>query len=415
MELGSSGAACAQPSPGHRGASSRGTAITYTRPPGVGASGLNFRHKGGVSLAALARAMASGWIETGTIAMPTPSNKTGFTPSEVADEAIRIIEAVADYTPLRPLEYAKALDAREPGAAALARVLTSEDILKEAQTYRAADRSATWWRRVYGLLARAGLVFTLLSVVLAGVGFYAAASAGASAIEATRAYIGQTQIVLLMLWFVCVIVLVVLKPARRWFRARAAAELSRQRLFGLLMSSTSEPAKTEIPLLPLQLECFRRHFLESQRQFFQARSRQNRFARNAGRVLGGVALLFVGIATLPQLLSSLTELGALNRVPALLIEFISRLLADKKIFALAWLLGTSLQLFVTYLAMISPVARHAERYQIMTMLLDLDPSLLIDAREAAASGVRGPVEWFSKSVLSAVSAETRMWLKLQGA
>jgi hypothetical protein len=162
--------------------------------------------------------MASGWIETGTIAMPTPSNKTGFTPSEVTDEAIRIIEAVADYTPLRPLEYAKALDAREPGAAALARVLTSEGILKEAQTYRAADRSATWWRRVYGLLARAGLVFTLLSVVLAGVGFYAAASAGASAIEATRAYIGQTQIVLLMLWFVCVIVLVVLKPARRWFR-----------------------------------------------------------------------------------------------------------------------------------------------------------------------------------------------------
>jgi hypothetical protein len=51
----------------------------------------------------------------------------------------------------------------------------------------------------------------------------------------------------------------------------------------------------------------------------------------------------------------------------------------------------------------------------MTMLLDLDPSLFIDAREAAASGVRGPVEWFSKSVLSAVSAETRMWLKLQGA
>jgi hypothetical protein len=100
-------------------------------------------------------------------------------------------------------------------------------------------------------------------------------------------------------------------------------------------------------------------------------------------------------------------------VPVFLTEFISRLLADKKPYALAWLLGTSLQLFVTYLAIISPVARHAERYQIMSMLLDLDPSLLVGAREAAASGVHGPVEWFSNSVLSALSAEMRMWLERQ--
>ena len=51
--------------------------------------------------------------------------------------------------------------------------------------------------------------------------------------------------------------------------------------------------------------------------------------------------------------------------------------------------------------------------RLLRMLLDLDPSLLVDAREAAASGVHGHVEWFSNSVLSALSAETRMWLERQ--
>jgi hypothetical protein len=140
----------------------------------------------------------------------------------------------------------------------------------------------------------------LLSVVLGGARFYLAASVDVSVFDAMREHIWRMQSLLVVLWFVCVIGLVVLKPARRWFRARAVAELSRQRLFGLLMSGSSEPAKTEALLLPLQLECFRRHLLESQCRFFQERSRQNLRARNAGQALGVVALLFAGIATLPN-------------------------------------------------------------------------------------------------------------------
>ena len=328
--------------------------------------------------------------------------------SPITEEAKKIIDASPSHGPLRPAEYAKALP---PRAGALARVLTDERIVAEGEKYRAADASAVMWRRVHGFLARSVLLFVTLAVVLGGVRLYLAASGDASSIEAARARLGQAQSFLLIVWLVSVTVLILLRPARRWFHERATAELARQRLFGLLMSGSSRADETEAQLLPLQLECFRRHLLEPQRGFFQRRSRQNGRIVKVGKLCGAVALLFIGVASLPQLYTSLSALGALDWTTEFLQELASRLLADRKLYALAWLVGISLQLLVTNLATVSPVARHAERYEVMKTLLDLDPLQLADVRKAAASDTRGPVEWFGKGILNVLSAETRMWLE----
>ena len=326
--------------------------------------------------------------------------------SPIIEEAIKIIDAAPSHGPLRPAEYANALPQR---AAALAHVLTDERIVTEAERYRVADASAVMWRRVHGFLARSALFFAAVSVVLGGARLYLTASADVSSIDSARAHLGQAQSFFLIVWLVSVTALILLQPGRRWFHKRAAAELARQRLFGLLMSGSSKADETAAPFLPLQLECFRRHLLETQHGFFQRRSRQNKRAVRVGRLCGAVALLFIGVASLPQLYTSLSALGALDWTPEFLQMLVLRLLGDRKLYALAWLVGISVQLLVTNLATVSPVARHAERYEMMKTLLDLDPWQLADVRKAAASGTRGPVEWFSNGVLNVLSAETRMW------
>src|SRR5947209_13883496 len=97
--------------------------------------------------------------------MPTPSDMPNTTPAQITEEAIRIIAGAPEYGPLQPVEYANALP---PRAAALARVFSDKEIITAAERYRVADKSATRWRRFYGLLARSVLILALLSVVLGG-------------------------------------------------------------------------------------------------------------------------------------------------------------------------------------------------------------------------------------------------------
>jgi hypothetical protein len=327
-------------------------------------------------------------------------------PSPITEEAIQIIDSARSRGPLVPTEYAQELP---PRAGALARLLLDKRIVDDAAKYQVADASAVRWRRLYTFLASTGLCVAFLSVVLGAIRLYFAVSASAASIEWVRPYLGWSQWVLLAITVICVSTLFVLQPARRWFRARAEAEQSRLRLFRLLMSGSSGADATEAPLLPLQLECFRRHLLENERVFFHNRSRQYRRAVNVGKLLGAIALAFICLASLPQLVSSLSELGALSWIPEAVERLVRGLLADKKLYALAWLCGISLQLLATKLVIISPVARHAERYEMMNMLLDLDPWQISGVRVAAASGAREPVQWFSDSVLRALAAETKMW------
>jgi hypothetical protein len=328
-------------------------------------------------------------------------------PSPITEEAIKIIDGAPAYGPLkRPAEYAEALP---PEAGALARVLSSTKFQEEAERYQEADKSAVRAQRWHLWLARTALFSVFPSVVLGGVSVYMSTSAGAPAIEAVRPYLVPAQALFVSASFVCAIALLLFAPRRRWLGARARAELHRWVFFRRLMSAPGSAEGAERPLLPLQLECFRRHLFEDQHQFFDARVQRYRSAARVGRLFGAVALLLVGMASLPQLAASLSELGAFDWLPERLQRFLALLVGDKRLYALAWLYGISLQLVVTRLAFISPVARHVERYEVMGALLSRR-SQLAEARNAAAMDNRAPAEWFTRDVLDILETEHRMWI-----
>lgn len=328
-------------------------------------------------------------------------------PSPITEAAIKIIDGAPPYGPLtRPADYAKALP---PEAGALARVLSGREFFEEAQRYEKADNSAVKAQRSHLWLARTALFSVFPSVVLGGVGVYMSTSAGAPAIEAVRPYLVPAQALFVSASFVCAIAILLFAPRRRWLAARARAEQHRWAFFRRLISAPGNTEGAERPLLPLQLECFRRHLFDDQRQFFEARVLRYRRTARVGRLFGVAALLLVGVASLPQLAASLSELGALDWLPERLQRFLTLLVGDRRLYALVWLYGISLQLVVTRLAFISPVARHVERYEVMWALFSRT-SQLAEARDAAAVDNRAPAEWFARSTLDVLETEHRMWI-----
>lgn len=329
-------------------------------------------------------------------------------PDPITEEAIRIIDAAPVRGPVRPADYAKALP---PEAGALARVLSSKAVLEEAERYRIADKGAIRAQRSHLWLPRSALIAVYASVVLGGVGVYLSTATDASLVDAVRPYLTVAQALFMGISCVCLIALSLLAaPRRRWLEARARAEWHRWSLFRLIMSGSSKPSGTEVELLPLQLECFRRHLVDDQRRFFDARVQRHRRAARVGKVLGVVALVLIGLASLPQLAASLSSLGAFDWMPDAVHSFIASLVTDKKLYALAWLYGISLQLLITRLAFISPVARHVERYEVMRGLLSQTSRRLAEARDAAVAASHVPVEWFTRSVLDILETEHQMWL-----
>jgi hypothetical protein len=74
---------------------------------------------------------------------------------------------------------------------------------------------------------------------------------------------------------------------------------------------------------------------------------------------------------------------------------IDNLVADRKLYALAWVYGSSLQLVIARLAFLSPVAAHVESYKVMDAVLSRLNRRLPEAREAAATGSFETVRWFA--------------------
>ena len=185
---------------------------------------------------------------------------------KVTEEAIGIIDAAPSQGPLRIAEYAKALP---PRAAALKRVLLERGIGKAVERYREADFAAldaqARFRRLGWTAAYAGF----LAAVLGGVLLYLASDASTASI---RSNLGLVQSALLSVSLFCSAFLFVLKPFREWGLRRGDAEAMRLQIFGLVMwsdesgdnelSGQTAPGEVPLPLLPLQLECFRRHLLD---------------------------------------------------------------------------------------------------------------------------------------------------------
>jgi hypothetical protein len=324
-------------------------------------------------------------------------------PSPITEQAIEIIEAAPADGPLGSADYA---DRLRPEAGALARLLRGDEIVKAAAEYRAADARAatgqTWFRGLGQASAYSGFA----AAALGGVLLYLGAEPSQ---ETLRANLGLAQFALLALSLFCAFALFVSKPYRTWRTERGKAEAVRLRMFALIVGGRSERQDGEAALLPLQLECFRRHLLDDQRKFFARRGPQQRRIVWAWKVLGIVSLLFVLAASAPQLL----RLEYVVPLPEIVRALIERVPLDQKGYALVGLLGGSLQGLVAALAVISPAQRNAERYQEMRERLDRYAQVELDkVRADAAAANAEAVRDFARRVSDDLAEEGKEWLLL---
>jgi hypothetical protein len=325
-------------------------------------------------------------------------------PSPITEEAVRIIDAAPAQGPLQSTGYA---DVLSPRAGALAEVLRDRKVAKAAADYRAADARAdqaqTWFKRLGGAAAYCGFGAAALAGVLLYLG-------DGPSQEALRANLGLAQFVLLVVSLLCAFVLFLSKPYRTWRTQRGDAEAMRLQFFAFMMSGRGVPRDGEAPLLPLQLECFRRHLLDDQRGFFARRGPQQRRTVLLWKVLGIVSLVLVLGASVPQLL----RLAPFGLLPEFVRFFIVQLPFDQRGYALAGLFGGAIQGLVAALAAISPAQRNADRYKEMLGRLNEYAQAELDAaRLAAAAGDADAVHEFVKRVSDELAAEGKEWLVLQ--
>ena len=332
-----------------------------------------------------------GFCDTGTV-MTSPTT----------EEAKTIIDAAPSYGPLRPAEYAGALP---PRAGALARVLRQMEIVDAGRDYARADADAQGqFNRLGWTAAYSGFS----AAVLGGILLYMGSDPSTATI---RSNLGLAQSLFLSVSLLCALVLVFFKPYRRWRNRRGDAEVKRLQIFALMMKANEAAAEGEAPLLPLQLECFRRHLFHDQRDFFTRRGRQQSMTVLAWRVIGAFALLLVLASLFPQLV----RLQAVGLLPEALQKLVAGLPLDQKHYVLAGLIGGSLQGLLAALAVMSPAERNAGKYREMRGLFEKYTSEdLTAARAAAAAGDVDLVREFAVRITEDLAAEGREWLILHG-
>jgi hypothetical protein len=326
-------------------------------------------------------------------------------PSPLTEEATRIVDAVP--VPRGPLEPVKYADALPPRAGVLARLLRKDEIVQAAATYHEADFMSNAAQRRFRRLGSWAAYSGFLAAALGGVVLFLETSH-----EPLRSNLGLGQFVCLAVSLLCAFLLFLFKPFRTWRIKRELAEGARLRLFKVLMDADGATQGDELPLLPLQLECFRRHLLDDQRRFFARRGPQQHRIVMVWQVAGIVAIVMVVAASLPQVL----RLERFGLLPGPLAGWIGRVPLDQKAYALIGLIGGSLQSLLAALTVISPAQRNAEKYREMLRVLDRYVEEDLDgAREDAARGDAKAVRAFTTRVSDDLREEGKEWRLLQEA
>jgi hypothetical protein len=215
--------------------------------------------------------------------------------------------------------------------------------------------------------------------------------------------------------FVCSLLLIITKPFAGWMRSRAESEHARIKLFKRVLEETEEkPEEGELPLLPLQLEYFRRYQLDVQRYYYAKRGAQHARAVKLGGYVRIAALLLIAAAVLPNF----WQLQGRDWVPQVLKQIFVHPPSDtelaQRVFLCLGLIGSALQGLLASLSLMSHDERNATRYlDTSRNLEDLAGRPLEEARSAALEGDRERVLGFVALVHEQVSSEHREWVALR--
>lgn len=201
---------------------------------------------------------------------------------------------------------------------------------------------------------------------------------------------------------------------------RATAETTRIGLFDRVLAAKEDSREGELPLLPLQLEYFRRYQLDVQRAYYRERGRQHGKAARRAWLLRLLALGLVILALFPIVWS----LQGKDWLPSSIAELLSELPASteaaQRLFLGFGLVAAGLQGLLAALALMSLDERNAARYLATSDNLEtLADKPLDEARAAAATvgadreGARATVLSFVALVQEQISVEHREWVVLR--
>jgi len=310
---------------------------------------------------------------------------------------------------LEPLSHARQLP---PEAGALARVLERPENTAIMERYIAADQAAiktqasylnwSWWAffcRFLSIVCGTAALLDIAGLLPAGV-----ASLGLG-----------LQYGLIAAALVIGLVLSAREPFERWMRERAAAENARLDLFSKVVSATEPERPGELPLLPLQLEYFRRYMLNAERRYYRKRGQEH--ARSAGATKRW-QYTAIGLTALALLVAALGFIGTFTNIP---LPGALSTLADaavtetgQLVMLAGGIVASALGDLTAATSLASLDRRNAARYLSNADNLDfLAEQYLAEARAAAAAGDRGQTQSFIDLVQGIISSEHREWTLLR--
>jgi hypothetical protein len=301
-----------------------------------------------------------------------------------------------------------------PEAGALKRVLRGELIRKIIEQYNAHSTKAAAAQRSYKRLAKTAAIASFIAILM-GSAFVIAGNQLLPASAGQAATILQAVLVVISLGLSVHIGYA--KPFETWMEARAAAENARHDLFDEVMKAEEAPGglhPDELPLLPLQLEYFRRYQLEVQRNYYRGRGTEHLAASAAARNWRIAALVLVVLSALP----ALWGLQGKEWLPDLFTKFLQALpeksMQTERAFLAISLIASGLQGLLAAYALITLNDRNAARYLATAENLDfLTEKHLAEARKRAAGGDRPGVLSFVALVQQEISSEHREWIVLR--
>jgi hypothetical protein len=322
--------------------------------------------------------------------------------SPITEEAVRIINAAPKNGPLDdPIAYASALPAE---AAGLAQVLRSGELAKVSEKYRKCDKQAMGAQKGFNLVALGAACSGFLATVVGGVLFYA----GSGATPPTVIYtLWILQFLFLAISLIALLVLYLWKPFRTWRARRSDAEIARIGFYSRLVGAPAAPG--DALLLPLKLECFRRHLFDDQMKWFKKRGEDKRREARRWRRLSWIAGLLTALGSVPQVVAFVKAFDQPGLFFEILGQLTSLLPGEKRLYAFAWFIGLQVTALVAVIAMTSRSADLGKTYRREFKFLDRYQPYLPDAREAAAIGQPGPVNMFTHTVSIRLAETVEDW------
>lgn len=346
------------------------------------------------------------------------------------------IHAIGDFKPLEdwridPDSHAAAMP-RE--AETLREVLLRPDLTDLMARFRTADARAGDEQKRYKRYGRLAIALNTFAAITGAVALFTGAVlsgdlAGqplAAAAQTGAAWLPIMQIALIVGALVSAQVVIRLQPFDKWMKSRAEAEIVRNELFWRVLTAHENPSvRGPIPLLPLQLEYYRRYHLQTQLAYYAQRGGQHKNAAEGQRTRAGlytVVAAFVA-APLPFLFAAFfgenaaiaETLGGtfLERPMAYANQWLSSPLLNEG-FALAGVVAGALLAGSEASRLLSQDTRNASRYAATyENLRFLTNRYLPAAREAAAMGDHESVLAFVAAVNEQISAEHKEWILLQ--